>query len=218
MQDASVRGPIDAPGVPLAKRLRTAGAGYDEWRVQDPERGIYVIAFSRSEVANPEREAREWLAYHVRNFPDSRFPKYVVAKVHVQTQADELMQEAAAELTRVTEVAEELSALRDRLADLLSRTAVALRGPEPPLTRWSWHDVPERAAAAIAAIDVMQRAAVMAADPDTPRALDSQHVLKATAARPDATDREHPAMASPVGGPMGAGQAAAAAPLTSRPR
>ena len=40
---------------------------------------------------------------------------------------------------------------------------------------------------------------------------DSQHVLKAEAARPDATDREN-APASPVGGPMGAGQAAAAAP------
>jgi hypothetical protein len=43
---------------------------------------------------------------------------------------------------------------------------VALRGPEPPLTRWSWHDLPERAAAAVAAIDVMQRAAHMAAAPD----------------------------------------------------
>jgi hypothetical protein len=41
---------------------------------------------------------------------------------------------------------------------------------------------------------------------------DSQHVLKAEAARPDATDRETHAHASPVGGPMGAGQAAAAAP------
>ena len=58
---------------------------------------------------------------------------------------------------------QELQALSDRLSDLLSRTAVALRGPEPPLTRWSWHDLPERAAAAVAAIDVMQRAAKHAA-------------------------------------------------------
>jgi hypothetical protein len=41
---------------------------------------------------------------------------------------------------------------------------------------------------------------------------DSQHVLKAEAARPDATDREIPANASPVGGPMGVGQPAAAGP------
>jgi hypothetical protein len=40
----------------------------------------------------------------------------------------------------------------------------------------------------------------------------SQHVLKAEGASPDATDRDAPAHASPVGGPMGAGQAAAAAP------
>lgn len=40
----------------------------------------------------------------------------------------------------------------------------------------------------------------------------SQHVLKAEAARPDATDCETPPHASPVGGPMGAGQPAAAGP------
>lgn len=40
----------------------------------------------------------------------------------------------------------------------------------------------------------------------------SQHVLKAKGASPDATDRETCANASPDGGPMGAGQAAAAAP------
>jgi len=61
--------------------------------------------------------------------------------------------------------ADELQALNDKLSSILSRTAVALRGPEPPLTRWSWHDLPERAAAAIAAIDVMQRAAQIAAQP-----------------------------------------------------
>jgi hypothetical protein len=60
---------------------------------------------------------------------------------------------------------QECEALRGRMADLLSRTAVAIRGPEPPLTRWSWHDLPERAAAAIAAIDVMTRAAQIAAAP-----------------------------------------------------
>lgn len=45
----------------------------------------------------------------------------------------------------------ENEALRERMADLLRRTAAALRGPEPPLTLWSWHDLPERAAAAAAA-------------------------------------------------------------------
>lgn len=39
-----------------------------------------------------------------------------------------------------------------------------------------------------------------------------QYVLKAEAATPDATDRDAPAMTSPGGGPMGAGQPAAAGP------
>jgi len=52
----------------------------------------------------------------------------------------------------------ELDALRDKLAGILSRTAVALRGPEPPLTRWGWHDLPERAEAAIASIALVQAA------------------------------------------------------------
>lgn len=63
------------------------------------------------------------------------------------------------EIERLRAEVVELDALRDKLAGILSRTAVALRGPEPPLTRWSWHDLPERAAAAIAAIDLMQRTA-----------------------------------------------------------
>ena len=43
--------------------------------------------------------------------------------------------------------AEELRGLADRQAGLLSRTAVAIRGPEPDLARWSHHDLPELAAA-----------------------------------------------------------------------
>jgi putative phage-type endonuclease len=43
-------------------------------------------------------------------------------------------------------------------------------------------------------------------------AQDSQQVLKAEAATPDATGRDVPASTSPVGGPMGAGQPAAAGP------
>lgn len=56
-------------------------------------------------------------------------------------------------------------ALRERMSDILKRTAIALRGPEPPLTAWSWHDLPERAAAAIASIDLFQRVAHNLADP-----------------------------------------------------
>ena len=80
---------------------------------------------------------------------------------------NEVVCECLDEIERLRAEAREADALREKLAGILSRTAVSLRGPEPPLTRWSWHDLPERAAAAIAAIDVMQRAALMAAPEKT---------------------------------------------------
>jgi hypothetical protein len=88
------------------------------------------------------------------------------AEIVRTVEVDMLYHQAAAELRRMHDRIKDLEcdaaeneALRERMADILRRTAVALRGPEPPLTRWGWHDLPERAAAAIAAIDVMQRAA-----------------------------------------------------------
>jgi hypothetical protein len=158
--------PVERPVVPLVERLRGACSGYDEWRVQSPEDGSYCMAYSWPETMSPEREAREWLADHKRRFPDSQFAGYVVACVRVVPSKDRLLLEAADALEEARRDLDENEALRERMAGLLNRTAVALRGPEPPLTRWSWHDVPERAAAAVAAIDVMQRAAFMAADPE----------------------------------------------------
>lgn len=32
----------------------------------------------------------------------------------------------------------------DKLAKLLAEIAVIVNGPEPPLTRWSYHDLPEK--------------------------------------------------------------------------
>ena len=57
------------------------------------------------------------------------------------------------------------------------------------------------------------RAAAPAPDTSAPG---SQQVLKAEAARPDATDRETPDTASPGVGPMGAGQPADAGPTTDQ--
>jgi hypothetical protein len=58
---------------------------------------------------------------------------------------------------------EDDDALRSRLSELLTGVANALRGEPPPLTRWSWHDLPDRAAAVITLIDVLQRALAFAA-------------------------------------------------------
>ena len=156
--------PLERPVVPLVEKLRgAASAGFDEWRVQDPKDGSYCMAYSWPDSHYPEREARAWLADQQARFPGSLFAGYVVACVRVVPQKDRLLAEAADEIQRLTDELREGDELRERLGDLLRRTAVALRGPEPPLTRWSWHDVPDRAAAAVAAIEVMQRAAALAA-------------------------------------------------------
>lgn len=110
--------PVDQRVVPLVEKLRGACAGYDEWRVQSPKDGSYCMAYSWPETMNPEREAREWLADHVRRFPGGLHSDFVVAKVRVQTQTDALMQEAADELERLQAEVEELDALRDRLAEI----------------------------------------------------------------------------------------------------
>lgn len=69
------------------------------------------------------------------------------------------------------EDAEDSDRLRAKMADLLTRTVNAIRGEPPPLTRWSWHDLPERAAAAIAALGQaanLAKDALAAAKPGAP--------------------------------------------------
>ena len=41
----------------------------------------------------------------------------------------------------------ECDALRDRMSEILSATAIAINGSEPELTKWSWHDLSEKAGA-----------------------------------------------------------------------
>jgi hypothetical protein len=48
------------------------------------------------------------------------------------------------ECERLREEVAELDALRQRQSDLLSETAIAVRGPEPALTRYSHADIPSR--------------------------------------------------------------------------
>lgn len=71
---------------------------------------------------------------------------------------------------RVKQLEAEVAELRD-LADILSRTSVAIRGPEPDLTRWSHHDLPELAAAMRKQRDICASAAnkIQWATPDYSR-------------------------------------------------
>lgn len=57
--------------------------------------------------------------------------------------------EAADELKRLIDDAEESEELRRRMAEILSATAIALRGPPPPLTLYGWHDLTDRATAVV---------------------------------------------------------------------
>ena len=66
-------------------------------------------------------------------------------------------------------------ALRREMADILTRTATALRGPPGPREAWGWADLPERAEAAIAAITTMTLAAKHAAAPQ-PAATPCPHI------------------------------------------
>ena len=40
---------------------------------------------------------------------------------------------------------EESAYVIERMGKLLAEIAIVVNGPEPPLTRWSYHDLPEKA-------------------------------------------------------------------------
>lgn len=65
---------------------------------------------------------------------------------------DDEIKDALAQLATARAEAAEDEALRERMADLLTRTAAAIRGEPEPLARHTWHDLPERAGAAMAAL------------------------------------------------------------------
>ena len=77
----------------------------------------------------------------------------------VLSRAATLIEQQAARIAELETAEEESDAVRMGMAKLLTGVANALRGDPPELTSWSWHDLPERAAAAIRAIAVMEAAA-----------------------------------------------------------
>lgn len=58
------------------------------------------------------------------------------------------MTEVTIAIDKLAEEIEDMRALCDKLSDILTRTVNVLRGEPPPLTLWSWHDLPELASAA----------------------------------------------------------------------
>ncbi len=75
---------------------------------------------------------------------------YLLGFADCSDQAAALLRTQAARIAELEAEVADIDAVRERLADILRRTAIALRGPEPELASWSLHDLPERAGAAIA--------------------------------------------------------------------
>ena len=82
----------------------------------------------------------------------------------------------------MTKERDDLHTLCDKQADILSRVAIALRGPEPPQTKWSHHDLPERAAKIKQEIAHL-RAGILRVIDDYTRAIkqDAEEALRALA-------------------------------------
>lgn len=91
----------------LIERLRAASCGREEWRVANPADGSYCMSADRSDSFDPERDCREWLADHIKKFPNGRYVGYEVRRVTVLSGADVLMQVAALELERLTKERDE---------------------------------------------------------------------------------------------------------------
>lgn len=107
---------------------------------------------------------KEWAEAHGVTFVGRSAGVYTTGTVSAAA-LEEIFAAAAALRRERDELKSDLAesdAVRDQLADLLHRTAIAVRGPEPELTRWSWHDVPDRVAAAIAALGGAVQAAAEA--------------------------------------------------------
>jgi hypothetical protein len=112
--DSAGVGPVERGVGPLVEKLRgAASAGFDEWRVQDPEDGAYCMNYSWPDTLHPEREARAWLADYKARHPGGPHAHYVVACVRVVPMKDWLLAEAADALEhQQAEIADALHAMR----------------------------------------------------------------------------------------------------------
>ena len=124
---------------PLVEKLRgAASAGYDEWRVQDPEDGAYCMAYSWPATMSPEREARAWLADQKARFPNGLHSNYVVACVRVVPEKDQLLAEAADTLERqqaeIADAGAEVERMRQALRDIADPIAAWQRDLQPGYT------------------------------------------------------------------------------------
>lgn len=173
----------------------------DEWQEFRDEAAEAAIATRdalvalRDATAEREAEAARIEAQRIENArvaaeQAERQRKLDEQAAAIQRQADELAAERAA-----AALAQSAAAAAATVAQMAAAPIVLAATPNPLIERH------------VVITDKGELAA-----PNTP-APGSQHVLKAEAATPDATDSDAPAIPSPVGGPTGAGEPAAAGPV-----
>lgn len=97
----------------IVERLKEQAVGREEWRIANPDDGSYVISFSWGDTLSPERDAREWLAYHLTRNPARRVAGEV-RKVMAQSDTDMLMIDAANEIARLRDENAKLRADAER--------------------------------------------------------------------------------------------------------
>jgi hypothetical protein len=82
----------DKQEMDIVERLRL---GEEVWRVANPDTGAYCMEFSWENSLNPERDAKEWLSNHLREWPNSMhagkgvIKKIITASLHTEA-ADEI--------------------------------------------------------------------------------------------------------------------------------
>lgn len=101
MIDSIATKPEGAAAPSLPERLLAASTGTTEWRVADQVTGAYCAAYAQGDYADPEREAREWLRKHRQDFPRGDFVHFQVQRAQVQSEVQQLVAEAAAEIQRL---------------------------------------------------------------------------------------------------------------------
>lgn len=128
----------------------------------------------------------------------------------IEAQRIEQARVAAEQAERQRHLNEQAAALKLQAEQLAASRAEAERLERR--SAWLAKEALEAKEIAAAALAEQHRQQV-ALPAENTQVLISQQVLKAEAPAPDATDRENQASTSPVGGPMGAGQPAAAGPV-----
>lgn len=220
--------------VERVEALQAKLAALSSWidRCREPGMTSVRIAFGMKALGELQFSEAEWQEFLPRAHQRRDEVLEVMRQIHESTLAAEIQAQETERLRKVAEQqAAELAELRRRDAERQADELAAQRAESERLAlaevnRAAHEQITTPPGSAGGQVDgcrapesqpdgcsgpVPQDQTSLPASP-TSEGPSHQQVLKAEGASPDATDRVAPANTSPVGGPMGAGQAAAAAP------